>query len=100
MRLTGTDLRCVRADREVFAGAAFTIAAGEALLVLGRNGAGKSSLLRMVAGLVRIAGGSLALEGGDPQFALAEQAHYVGHHDALKPALTVKENLQFWSDFM
>jgi heme exporter protein A len=100
MRLTATELACVRADRAVFAGVAFCVAAGEALLVLGRNGAGKSSLLRMIAGLVRVAGGRLDLEGGDPELTLAEQAHYVGHQDALKPSLTVNENLQFWSDYM
>jgi heme exporter protein A len=100
MRLTATGLACVRADRAVFAGVAFGVEAGEALLVLGRNGAGKSSLLRMIAGLVRVAGGRLDLEGGDPELTLAEQAHYVGHQDALKPSLTVKENLQFWSDYM
>jgi heme exporter protein A len=100
MRLTATGLGCVRADRRVFAGVEFALAAGEALLVVGRNGAGKSSLLRMIAGLVRVAEGRLALEGGDPELTLAEQAHYVGHQDALKPSLTVKENLQFWSDYM
>ena len=69
---------------------------GGALVVLGRNGAGKSSLLRMIAGLVRIAAGHLVLEGGDPQLTLAEQAHYLGHQDAVKPSLTVAENLAFW----
>jgi len=100
MRLVARDLACVRADREVFTGLTFAVAAGEALLVLGRNGAGKSSLLRMVAGLVRLAAGSLTLEDGDPDLTIAEQAHYVGHLDAVKPAFSVKENLQFWSDFM
>jgi heme exporter protein A len=97
MRLSGSDLACVRSGREVFAAIGFTVAAGEALLVLGRNGAGKSSLLRMVAGLVRIAAGRLDLDGGDPELTLGEQAHYLGHQDAVKGALTVKENLAFWA---
>lgn len=100
MRIVASDLTCVRADREVFAGVTFTVAAGEALVVLGRNGAGKSSLLRMVAGLVRVAGGRLALEDGDPEFTMAEQAHYLGHLDAAKGAFSVKENLQFWAGYM
>ena len=47
----------------------------------------------MIAGLVRIAGGRLALAGGDPERTIPEQAHYLGHQDALKPSLTVAENL-------
>jgi heme exporter protein A len=70
------------------------------LLVTGRNGAGKSSLLRMIAGLLRAAAGRLALEGGDPESSIAEQAHYLGHLDALKPSLTVGENLQFWLQYL
>jgi heme exporter protein A len=68
--------------------------------VTGRNGAGKSSLLRVIAGLVRLTGGRLTLEGGAPDTPLAEQTHYLGHQDALKSALTVAENLQFWSAFL
>jgi heme exporter protein A len=100
MRLSATDLACRRGGREVFAGASFSVAAGESLTIRGRNGAGKSSLLRMVVGLVRIAGGRLALEGGDPELTVAEQAHYLGHLDALKPSLSVEENLRFWSAFL
>ena len=100
MRLVGKDLACVRGGREVFAGLNFSLAGGEALLVTGRNGAGKSSLLRVVAGLVRLAGGTLALEGGQPETSIAEQAHYLGHQDALKPSLSAAENLQFWSGFL
>jgi heme exporter protein A len=84
----------------VFAGIGFAVSAGQALLVLGRNGAGKSSLLRMVAGLVRVAAGHLGLEGGEADLTLPEQAHYLGHQDAVKPALTVAENLAFWARYL
>jgi heme exporter protein A len=100
MRLSATDLACRRGGREVFAGVSFSVAGGESLTIRGRNGAGKSSLLRMAVGLVRIAGGRLALEGGDPELTIGEQAHYLGHLDALKPSLSVEENLRFWSDFL
>jgi heme exporter protein A len=96
MRLLASDLACVRGGRQVFSGLGFTVTAGEALVVLGPNGAGKSSLLRLAAGLLRPAAGALTLEGGDTELTIGEQAHYVGHQDALKPALTVAENLAFW----
>jgi len=100
MRLSGTDLTCRRGDRDIFAGLNFSVASGEALMVSGRNGAGKSSLLRMVVGLVAIAHGSLDLEGGDRDLTIGEQAHYLGHQDALKPSLSVAENLEFWASFL
>jgi heme exporter protein A len=73
---------------------------GEVLAVVGPNGSGKTSLLRLIAGLVIPAGGSVALEGGEAELTLPEQAHYLGHRDALKPALSVQENLAFWRDFL
>ncbi|MTW19087.1 heme ABC exporter ATP-binding protein CcmA [Rhodoplanes serenus] len=100
MDLIGHDLACVRGQREVFTGLDFRVGAGEALALTGRNGAGKSSLLRLIAGLVRPAAGSVRLDGGDPELTLPEQAHYLGHLDALKPSLTVTENLDFWIDYL
>jgi heme exporter protein A len=100
MRLVAEDIACQRGGREVFTGLSFAVAKGEALLVTGRNGAGKSSLLRIVAGLVRLAGGRLSLEGGNAQSSIAEQAHYVGHQDPVKGALSVAENLTFWSAYL
>ncbi len=100
MRLIGTDLACRRGGREVFAGVSFCVAAGEALTISGRNGAGKSSLLRLVCGLLRIARGRLTIEGGDDELTIGEQAHYLGHQDALKPSLSVAENLRFWTGYL
>ena len=100
MRLSGSGVRCVRGGREVFSGLDFEARSGEALAVTGANGSGKTSLLRMIAGLLTIAGGSIGLEGGEGELTLPEQAHYLGHRDALKPALSVSENLSFWRDFL
>jgi heme exporter protein A len=100
MRLSGRGVKCVRGGREVFSGLDFETAAGESLAVTGPNGAGKTSLLRLIAGLLMPAEGAIALDGGEAELTLAEQAHYLGHRDALKPALSVMENLSFWRDFL
>jgi heme exporter protein A len=100
MRLSGRGVRCVRGGREVFSGLDFDTASGEALAVTGSNGSGKTSLLRLIAGLLAMADGSIGLEGGEDELTLAEQAHYLGHRDALKPALSVVENLSFWRDYL
>lgn len=96
LALGAHDLGCERGGRQVFTGVAFRVARGGALLITGPNGAGKSSLLRTIAGLVRAARGEIRLEGGDPDLGVGRQCHYFGHQDALKPSLTVAENLEFW----
>jgi heme exporter protein A len=100
MQLSGRGVRCVRGGREIFSGLDFEASSGEALAVTGPNGSGKTSLLRLIAGLLTMAGGSVDLDGGEAELTLAEQAHYLGHRDALKPALSVLENLAFWRDFL
>lgn len=105
IRLSGRDLTCWRGGREVFRNVSFDVGPGEALLLTGRNGAGKSSLLRMIGGLLRVAGGQLELSGGAAGEdaagpGIAEQAHYLGHLDAFKPSLTVLENLSFWISYL
>jgi heme exporter protein A len=100
MRLLGSDLVCIRGGRQVFSGVGFAVDAGAALLVTGPNGAGKSSLLRLIAGLVGVAGGGIALDGGDGELTIGEQAHYLGHQDALKSSLSVEENLAFWASVL
>jgi heme exporter protein A len=100
MRLSGREVGCVRGGREVFSGLNFEAASRDALAVVGPNGSGKTSLLRLIAGLLAPARGSIILEGGEAELTLAEQSHYLGHRDALKPALSVSENLNFWRDFL
>jgi heme exporter protein A len=98
--LTAKDLACVRGGQTVFSGLGFSVRSGQALAVTGANGVGKTTLLRVLAGLLRPSEGALTLAGGEPETTLAEQAHYLGHQDALKPALTVGENLEFWTRYL
>jgi heme exporter protein A len=100
MRLQGRQIDCVRGGREVFSGLDFEAASSQALSVVGPNGSGKTSLLRLIAGLLVPASGSIELQGGTAELTLPEQVHYLGHRDALKPALSVLENLSFWRDFL
>src|SRR5260370_27256308 len=90
----------MRGGRRVFCGVGFSIVAGGALILTGPNGDGKSSLLRLSAGLIHPAEGHVDLEGGDPELSVGEQSHYVGHVDPLKPALTATANLAFWARFL
>lgn len=98
--LQARELACWRAERLVFAGLSFEVSPGDALLLTGANGAGKSSLLRVLAGLIPAAEGSLTWEGADCLADLpahGARLRYLGHQDALKPALTARENLQFFA---
>lgn len=100
-RFEGISLQCRRGGRVVFEGLDFALEAGGLLLLTGRNGAGKSSLLRLMAGLLAPAAGSLAWDGrpvAEDAEAHRARLRYVGHLDALKPALTAAENLSFWAD--
>lgn len=100
MRLAGANVAIERGGRRLFSDLMFDAASGAALMVTGPNGAGKSSLLRAIAGLLPLADGRIALEGGDDEQTIGEQAHYVGHADALKGTLTAGENLRFWASML
>lgn len=98
--LEAQDLACWRGERAVFAGLSFSLPAGGALLLTGANGAGKSSLLRLLAGLVPAAEGRLLWDGQDTladRVSHARRLRYISHQDALKPSLTARENLGFYA---
>lgn len=100
MKLIAEKLCATRGGRILFAGLSFTVEAGKALLVTGPNGAGKTTLLRTLAGFLPPELGHIRLEGGAAEASIAEQCHYVGHANAVKPSLTVAENAVFWSGFL
>ncbi|WOJ91448.1 heme ABC exporter ATP-binding protein CcmA [Methylocapsa polymorpha] len=99
MRLSASGLSVERGGRIVFAKLSFTLDAGESLIVTGRNGAGKSTLLRALAGFLPPAAGEISCAPASDE-ALAERVHYIGHADALKGALTVSENLEFFASML
>ena len=97
---SGHDLTCIRGERLVFTGLSFAVDAGAVLFLTGPNGSGKSSLLRLMAGLLQWADGDIAWDGesvtGDRE-AHRARLRYLGHDDAVKPALCVADDLTFWA---
>ncbi len=91
------NLTVERGGRVVLSGLTFTLGTGEAILVAGRNGAGKSTLLRTLAGLLPHQAGRITYGLADEEVRGVETLHYLGYEDALKPSLTVGENLEFWA---
>ena len=99
MTLNVTNLACYRAGRLIFSDQSFTIDAGEAVMLRGPNGSGKSTLLRALAGMLP-SEGTVVLNGitlGEDFDGVQEQIAFAGHLDAIKPQLTVAENLTFWA---
>jgi heme exporter protein A len=87
-------LACGRGDVVLADGLDFSVTPGHCLLLRGPNGTGKTTLLLTLAGIVGPVAGAFALEGADPD---VPQIHYCGHRNAIKPRLSVAENLQFWA---
>ena len=100
MLLKADNLQCERGGRVVFRECSFALKAGELMMLTGPNGSGKSSLLRLIAGLNEAAEGTLALDGGQAELSIGQQAHLIAHQEAVKAALTVFENLDFWRNFL
>ncbi len=88
--LTVRDLTIARGGSAVLAGVSFTVAAGQALVLRGPNGIGKTTLLRTLAGLQPALSGQIEVE--------PEILAYASHADGVKAALTVRENLSFWAE--
>ena len=89
-RLKATELACRRGDRILFADLSLALGPGEALRVAGPNGTGKSSLIRILAGLLPPYAGTLDREG---------EAGLVDERPALDPHLPLERALSFWEQF-
>lgn len=99
--LSVEDLEVRRGASRLVEALSFTIAAGQRALIIGRNGTGKTSLLRILAGIAPVTAGRIALDGR-PQSEWGQeersQLAYRGHLAGLKLDLTIRENLRFWSE--
>ena len=95
LRLIVSDLACQRGDKLLFRGLSFSLGYGEAMVVTGANGVGKTSLIRALAGLIEPETGTIELQSPQADAPLCEQLHYLGHRDGLRAALTALENLTF-----
>jgi len=99
--LTAENLACARGDRTLFDGLNFRVTAGQALAVEGANGAGKTSLLRLIAGFLAPAAGRILVKAATGESDDAEERGkaigWLGHQDGLKPQLSVREQLDFFS---
>ena len=100
MQLIAENLFVERGSRTIIRDLSLVVASGEAIILSGANGAGKTTLLRSLAGFLRPVAGSVRIDGGDSEKTVAEQAHVVGHANAVKASLTVRENVEFWAHYL
>ena len=103
--LSLSGLSVARGERVLFRDLDFGLNAGEAAVLTGANGAGKTSLLRAVAGLIRPEAGEIAFHDGDgnsldPVEARGRETHLLGHQDGLKTGRTARQELAFQCDWL
>lgn len=100
-RLIASGLTLRRGDRLLVEELDFDLANGQALIVTGPNGTGKSTLLRGLAGFLPPARGRVqGIFAGEEERGAGALAHYLGHVEGSKPALTARENLHFWQSML
>lgn len=97
VEVNGEGLSCRRGDRLLFENLSLSAKPGTLTAITGPNGSGKTSLLRIIAGLLKPEAGTLSVTrvGAGDEDDPADLLHYLGHHDALKSQLTARENLAF-----
>jgi len=100
MSFAGNAITCIRSDRIIFQRLSFSVKDGEVLYLKGPNGCGKSSLLRIMAGLLKPTEGILYWNEENISKSIDSylgEFQYIGHQNAIKGALSVKENIEFWA---
>ncbi|WP_332657803.1 heme ABC exporter ATP-binding protein CcmA [Brevundimonas sp.] len=98
--ITAASLTVSRGDRVLFSDLSLSLASGEALALTGANGAGKTSLLRTIAGFIRPDAGAVAFADIDPAEARANHIHWLGHLDGLKTGRRAREELTFQAQWL
>ena len=95
------NLSCVRGETLLFQGLGFCLQEGSLLLLKGANGSGKTSLLKLLCGLIPASSGKILWQGKDiitnPQF--KRDLMMIGHKSAVKQDATVEENIRFWAHY-
>lgn len=96
--LSASNLSCTRSERSLFTQLELTVESGQCLHVIGANGSGKSSLLRILCGLLAADEGIIHWNGQSilNNLSFLNSLAYIGHKDALKNELTAAENLTFY----
>jgi len=103
MELIGEKIGCLRGGRLILKDTSFKVSSGKSLLISGQNGTGKTTLLRIIAGFLQFQTGELSLKGREQtqeDLSIGQCAHYIGHQNAIKNAMSVRENLFFWAEYL
>jgi heme exporter protein A len=100
MTLVAEDVAVSRGGRRVIERISFAVPSGSSLIVTGPNGAGKTTLLRAIAGLSRPESGAVRLDGDGEDTDIGERCHFLGHLNAVRASLTVRDNLNFWQRYL
>ena len=95
--LSVENLTAIRGGRMLFRDLGFRVEAGGTLCIEGANGVGKTSLLRMIAGLLAPAGGTILFGQIEDSEERGKRVGWLGHQDAVKPQMTVRETLSFFA---
>ncbi|ALE03368.1 heme ABC exporter ATP-binding protein CcmA [Bartonella ancashensis] len=99
MMLLGKNLTAYRDEKILFQNLSFCLSTQQLMIVTGPNGVGKSTLLRIIVGLLQPSKGHVILKDHNKIYPLAIASHYLSTQNTMKNYLSVIDNLNFWADF-